>query len=62
MNEKINAAAEALNLNASDIVNLFHTLALNLDGMAEEEPLDGDETEILSEAFHSYLDTYYGNV
>jgi len=60
--EKIDAAAKMLKLDASGIENLFHALSSNLNELTEGEPLDGDEVEILSEAFYSYLDTYYANV
>ena len=60
--KKFDDTAKTLGVSSIFLSDLFAEVARKLDFVYDDEPMDGDETELFSEAIKEWLDEYYANV
>jgi hypothetical protein len=62
MKNKFDDIAKRLGVSSIFLSDLFAKIAHELDFIYDNEPMDGDETELFSEAIKEWLNEYYANV
>ena len=62
MKNKFDDTAKRLGVSSIFLSNLFAEVARKLNFIYADEPMDGDETELFSEALKEWLDEYFANL
>lgn len=62
MKNKLDDTAKRLGVSSIFLSDLFAEVARKLNFIYADEPMDGDETELFSEAMNKWLDEYFANL
>lgn len=62
MKNKLDDTAKRLGVSSIFLSDLFVEVARKLNFIYADEPMDGDETELFSEAIKEWLNEYFANI